>query len=92
MHRWDNRGIERDGEIQIPLFQGHVTVDGPETDERDMQEGRSDSPLTQDVQFLPGRGQMRGKGDVVLVRAERNTRTHTQILLQQTTLETYFNT
>lgn len=56
-------------------------LDVPETDEHDMQEGRSGSPLTQDVQFLPGGGQMRGKGDVVLVRAEKNTRTHAQIFL-----------
>lgn len=40
----------------------------------------------------PWRRTNEGRGDVALIRAERITRTHAQILQKQNTLETYFKT
>ncbi len=61
MHRGDNGG--REGEISRSHYSKDMR-DGPERDERETEthkEGRSGSPSTPDVQFLPGGGQMRGE-------------------------------
>lgn len=54
-----------------------------------MQERMSSSPLTLDVQFLPGGGQMEGQEmGCSLEQRRAQGHTQTQMLLQKTALET----
>lgn len=67
-------------------------------DQRDMSERARHAGGEERLTFDPGRPispwrrTNEGRGDMALVRAERDTRTHAQILLSQNTLETYFKT
>lgn len=67
-------------------------------DQREMSERPRHAEGEERLTFDPGRPispwrrTNEGRGDVALIRAERNTRTNSQILLQLKTLETYFKT